>query len=246
MKKIYQSFLVALGLCLLLSGFSTPAGASDVKSIEVKREDAVYDESLGAYIIPFIKVDGELVQLNQEEFDELNEQTLTIEEAEALMEEAEQLPGAMEGDDISPFDNYREWYTYTENTNYNVTGSTTYKVSAELDCTNLTRCDITKLNAATISATYSVGLVAEKDAIKANAGFSWTESATSSTSYRFQLVKGEKGYVGFTPYLRLSNGALHKYSNWDGLISSRAVYAYSPKTTSTGEADGIYKLVFTR
>jgi hypothetical protein len=104
-------------------------------------------------------------------------------------------------------------------------------------------CRISKSVNVTVSASYSVSATAEKSAIKANAGFTWTNSASDTSTYSFTLSKGDKGYIGFKPYLRKTSGTLKKYSNWDGYLYSKSAYAYSPKKTSTGEADGYYYFV---
>jgi hypothetical protein len=69
-----------------------------------------------------------------------------------------------------------------------------------------------------------------------------SEDSDTST-YSFTLAKGDRGYIGFKPYLKKTYGTLRKYSNWDGLLSSKAAYGYSPKKTSGGEADGYYYFV---
>jgi hypothetical protein len=104
-------------------------------------------------------------------------------------------------------------------------------------------CRISKSVNVTVSASYSVSATAEKSAIKANAGFTWTNSASDTSTYSFTLSKGDKGYIGFKPYLRKTSGTLKKYSNWDGYLYSKSAYAYSPKKTSTGEADGYYYFI---
>ncbi|WP_335690454.1 hypothetical protein [Cytobacillus firmus] len=136
---------------------------------------------------------------------------------------------------------YYEYYRYTPSSTTNVTGGTK-KVTADIGCTTST-CRIDKAVSVTVSATYSVSLTAEKDAIKANAGFSWTSSASDSSTYSFTLSKGDSGYIGFKPYLKKTSGTLKRYSNWDGLLSSKSAYAYSPRKTSSGEADGYYYFV---
>ena len=94
-----------------------------------------------------------------------------------------------------------------------------------------------------MSASYSVSATLEKNAIKANAGFTWVSSASDSSTYSFTLKNGDRGYIGFKPYLKKTYGTLKKYSNWDGLLSSKNAYGYSPKKTSSGEADGYYYFV---
>jgi hypothetical protein len=58
----------------------------------------------------------------------------------------------------------------------------------------------------TVSATSShyfsasVDTSAKKSAVQAGATIGWEKSASVSTTYSFDLLPGQKGYIGFYPY----------------------------------------------
>lgn len=247
MRVLIKSVSIALSLCLSFLFFAFTSQAQEIKSAPKKdthvtyslnKQNAVWDEELQAYVIPLKKVNGKLQPVSKDVYLNETSQFSNFENTTDLFTEGSS------PDEVYPQADYREYYTYSPSTISSVTGSTK-KVSADLYCTTSSGCRITKTVGVTVSASYSVSLTAEKSAIKANAGFTWVDSANDTSSYSFSLAYGDKGYIGFKPYLKKTYGTLKKYSNWDGYLSSKTAYAYSPKKLSSGEADGYYYFVFT-
>ncbi|WP_282173662.1 hypothetical protein [Cytobacillus firmus] len=239
-KSIKKAFAVLSLSVVFLGGFggsAFAAGSKDAnKPVKIEKKNAIYDESLGKYVTPLKEVDGQLVPVSKEEYENEIENSEEV-DTEGMFTDDD----ATSDGDVSILRDYYEYYRYTPSSTTNVTGGTK-KVTADIGCTTST-CRIDKAVSVTVSATYSVSLTAEKDAIKANAGFSWTSSASDSSTYSFTLSKGNSGYIGFKPYLKKTSGTLKRYSNWDGLLSSKSAHAYSPRKTSSGEADGYYYFV---
>lgn len=235
MKKHLKSLFGVLGISIIFLVFADPSLAAPKekksKFIDIDKKNAVYDESLGKYVTPFKNVDGKLVPVSAEEY-----------LSETNNSEVEPTNTSTDGE-IGTLD-YYEYWKYTPSSTSSVTGSTK-KVTADIYCNTSGGCRISKSVNVTVSASYSVTATAEKDAIKANAGFTWTTSASDTSTYTFTLSKGDSGYIGFKPYLKKTSGTLKKYSNWDGYLYSKSAYAYSPKKTSSGEADGYYLFVHT-
>ncbi|KWU57728.1 hypothetical protein AWW70_21375 [Bacillus mycoides] len=229
MRTFFKSFCIILGLSLVFSIFtpsSFAAKSDDV--IVIDKKNAIYDQELGKYITPLKKTNGKLIPFSNSEY--LN----TIQKLESVADLT------LLNNQITPLD-YYEYWKYSPSSTSTVTGSTK-KVTSEIWC-NSNSCSISKSVGVTVSESYSVSATAEKNAIKANAGFTWTTSATDTSTYSFTLGFGDSGYIGFKPYLRKTSGSLKKYSNWDGYLFSKSAYAYSPKKTSSGEADGFYYFV---
>lgn len=241
MRKYFRSFLTVLSLCLAISlvfaNFSFVAMAGEkTKFIKIDKKNAVYDESIGKYVTPFKKVNGELVPVSSEEYLNATKNSEVTDNP---------IPSSVSTtDDIGIMRDYYEYWRYYPSSTINATGSTK-KVTADIYCNTSGGCRISKAVSVTVSASYSVTATAEKNAIKANAGFTWTSSASDTSTYSFSLSNGDRGYIGFRPYLKKTTGTLKKYSNWDGYLYSKYAYAYSPKKTSTGEADGYYLFIHT-
>lgn len=239
--RIVKFNTFSLSFCLLFLTFSFSSLASEFNSVTknhltdkyytLEREKAVWDEELQAYVIPLKSVNGTLQPVSPDIY--LREISSTPIE----------IPEGSDFDEVAPDRAYFEYWRYTPKSTSQVTGSAR-KVSADIYCNTSAGCRISKKVSTTVSASYSVSATAERNAIKANAGFTWVNSASDSTTYSFNLKKGQKGYIAFRPYLRKTSGTLKKYSNWDGLIYQKSAYAYSPKKTSSGEADGYYYFVF--
>nr|WP_263326958.1 hypothetical protein [Neobacillus sp. Marseille-Q6967] len=246
MKVLIKTISILLSLCLtfLLFAFSSQAAELDrapkkdkTNTYALDKKNAVWDEELQAYVIPLKKVNGQLQPVSPDIY--LNEiSTLTFEKTDGLYSEESTT------DVVYPNADYREWYEFTPTSISDLTGSTK-KVTADIYCSATNGCRIDKSVGVTVSASYSVSLTAEKDAIKANAGFTWVNSASDTSVYSFSIAYGDRGYIGFRPYLKRTYGTLKKYSNWDGYLSSKTAYGYSPKKTYSGEADGYYYFVYT-
>jgi hypothetical protein len=85
---------------------------------------------------------------------------------------------------------YREYWKYTPKSKTKVVGKTK-RASSDITCTPSV-CNISKQVSATVTASFSTQVAAEKSAIKANAGFNWSNAATDSSTYSFTLKKGKR------------------------------------------------------
>jgi hypothetical protein len=240
MVKILKCLAAVLCFCLAFSVFGSSGYAQSKKKAkdepeQISREQAFYDPSFGAYIVPLKKVDGKLIPTSQEDYLNELENVETIDESVLFQEPTT--------GDIGTEDNYYEYYKYSPFETLQKVEGSRKKVSAELQCTTAT-CTISKTYTTSVSASYSVSLPIEINAIKANAGFTWVSSASDTSTYSFSLVKGDYGYVAFVPYYKKTRGYLRKYSNWDGLLSEKIASGYSVIKTSSGEADGRYVFVY--
>jgi hypothetical protein len=186
--------------------------------------------------------------LIQKVFKEINEDGtvdyLAEEEVKALEGEAVTLKEDTSIDEIIPYD-YSEWHTFTPSGPKTQSTGTRQKVSADFVAPNAGG-SVTKTVSFSVSHSFSanVSTSSEKSAIQAGAGFGWVKSAAANTSYKANLKKGEKGYLSFTPYYDKVTGSLKKYSNWDGLISTKTSTGYSVKKLNTGEPDGIFQFIY--
>lgn len=200
---------------------------------EISREYSYYDSELDAYVIAFTRNSNDTINY------------LTESESAQLSTVTEDIP--MENtssDEIVPLD-YREWYRFVPSGSKTQVNGSQRKISADFEAPR-GGGSITKTVSFTVSHTFSsnVTLASEKSAIQAGCGFTWVESASSSSTYTANLNPGEKGYLSFTPYYNKISGSLQLYSNWDGLLSSKSAAGYSVKKTSDGEPDGLYKFIY--
>ncbi|QGQ45444.1 hypothetical protein [Metabacillus sediminilitoris] len=202
MRKYLKSFLTVLSLSIVFlvvfaesSSVAKPEGTT--KTVKIDKKKAIYDESLGKYVTPLKEVDGQLVPASTEEYETQNSKGGEVETEGLYTDDSDGGFTTMD---------YYEYWKYYPATISKVTGSTR-KVTADIGCTT-TSCSISKAVSVTISASYSVSASSERSAIKANAGFTWTSSASDTSTYSFTLSKGDTGYIGFKPYLKKTSGTL--------------------------------------
>ncbi|MEI5907073.1 hypothetical protein WAK64_08385 [Bacillus spongiae] len=233
------TFLIAsFGLSFTM--FSGVSEASENQFYEINKEDAVYSESLGAYVTPLEKVDGTLIPMTKAEAIKKVEE---IDNAEGTQTTNSEFNSFKDTQAENLLGDYYEYWKYDPTIQYYNLSTSAIKVSADINCTTPT-CAKTYSVSVTVSASYSVTASAEKSAIKANAGFTWTTSASNSSSYRFDIVKGDRGYIAFSPKMNKTVGYLERWSNWDGYLYQKRAEAYSPVKLPTGEADGEYYFVY--
>ncbi|WP_078578383.1 hypothetical protein [Salipaludibacillus agaradhaerens] len=92
----------------------------------------------------------------------------------------------------------------------------------------------------TQSRTYSISLKsAEASKVQANAGFTWHNKRSISTSRKMNLNPKEYGWWEMAPYMNRTWGYVERY-NWLGQYKDRKyVNAYAPKSIN-GDLDGVY------
>lgn len=180
-------------------------------------------------------VDGQLVPIGLEEYQQLTEYS------EQLVENDSDIQIEKFSQDLSAL--YGSYYTFTPSSTSTL-NAPIEKASASINCT-VKICTVSKIYNTTYSKSFTAGLTADaKSTIKLNAGFTWVKSATNGSSYSFTVEKGVSGYIGFNAYYRKTTGVLQEYI--ENLPAGRKVVeGRAPKTLSTGELDGIYSWVYT-
>lgn len=96
----------------------------------------------------------------------------------------------------------------------------------------------------TIGTTYSVGSTQQRSAINAGASFNITSAKTNANAYGLYVKAHHTGAIYFKPYKRKTSGTLTEYNNYVGKVNSKSVYARSAIKLRSGEADGIYYIVY--
>jgi len=232
-----------LSLALLSTSVYVPTWADNkphsTNKIEISKENAYYDENLKAYAVSFtINGDNTLNYLTESEVNTLNQ--LPISEVSTS-----KLPKLDEDLIVTPMVDYYEWYTFQKTSGPVKYVGARRKVSADFIAPP-GGGSVSKNVSFSVSETYSAGVTTsgQKNVIQANAGFSWSVSASTATTYVVNLTAGQSGYLGFSPYYDKVSGTLKTYSNWDGLISSVSASGYSVRRTYDGEADGLYQFIF--
>ncbi|MBU9723504.1 MULTISPECIES: hypothetical protein [Bacillaceae] len=80
---------------------------------------------------------------------------------------------------------------------------------------------------------------AEASKVRANAGFTWFNERSVSTTRELEMNPKEYGWFEMAPYMNKTTGYVERY-NWKGQYQDkRFVTAYSPKSVS-GTLDGVY------
>lgn len=240
MKKRLIIIMSVLSLILTLlalpsSSEAAPKGEKEKKKeVVVNKEDAFYNEAIGKYMNAF-KPDenGTLVPIGKEEYQSLIE---GIEETSS-----ETLPQS-QSPEIGTLAFTPDYYSYVRSSTGTYTAPL-QKVSASINCTT-SSCTVTKSINATYTNSFTAGLTSpEIAAIKANAGFTWAVSASTTSSYSFTITKGQGGYIGFNPYYRKTTGTLYAY--YQGIqASAKTVEGRAPKKLSNGELDGVYSFIY--
>ncbi|MDW7618053.1 hypothetical protein SC499_26230 [Peribacillus simplex] len=243
-KGLVVSTTFALGLSLC---FTSPYAAGKA---EVKQAERFYDPEFKAEISAYENTENGLVPLTQEEYKALNEEKEEMESPEgtsANLFNRSSNPSVKSSTDgiVTPMDNYYEYWRYYESSVTTYTGNP-IQVTSTIYCNTSGGCSISKSVSSTVSSSYSanVSTSAEKSAIQSGVSYTWVSSASDTSTYTFNLAKGNKGYIAFKPTKRKSSGTLKKYSNWDGFLYSKSAYCRNPVKLSNGEAKGVYTFIY--
>lgn len=220
---------------LILSPSALAAeSTSNSNNIQVNQEDLFFDPVTGKNVTVFKSVNGIITPMDEEEYLELVKRT--------EMEDPQTQVRLLENTESKDYSVMSLWYRYIPSRTSTYLLGPTYKSSATVDCT-VSSCTVSKTVNTTYTNSFTAGLNADMTkVIKANAGFSWTTSATNGNSYSFTVSKGSYGYMGFQPYYRKTTGTLE---SWSGptRLEAKTVEGRSPHTIGGGELDGIYKWV---
>lgn len=235
MKKLL--FLIFSAITLIFSIIVSPTGSQAAAMgnkenktlVEVNKKDSFFDETIGKYMNAFKIENGNLVSINKEEY-------------QSLIQRSEESVPKTETQSLASATLFGDSFRYSPSSTA-VLSAPLRKVSATISCTTTT-CRVDKTVNVTYTNSFTAGLTSpEIAAIKANAGFTWAVSASTSTTYSFTISKGQSGYIGFNPYYRKTTGTLYAYYN-SMPSGSMVVEGRAPKKLSTGELDGIYTFIY--
>ncbi|WP_078578014.1 DUF6060 domain-containing protein [Salipaludibacillus agaradhaerens] len=232
-KKIFLILLAGLGMGLFAVLNVTKAVEPD---IIFDSEEGFEDPVTGDWIQPFeIKEDGTVKMLTLEEYKSIIE-----------LEDDEEYFEIVKDENAFEILNFRTYYKFKPSGNRTKVTKSGIKATADINC-NTPTCSATVGVSATTSRSYSVSGSQEIKAINANAGYTVTKSATNSSTFNYNIKKGDRGYISFKPYHWKVSGKLELRGNQGmGLISSKNASVTFPKKLSDGQADGIYSFVYTK
>lgn len=244
---------IALGIASLSLFTTFSVSVPNAEADGLSEQKAFYSEEFGNYIIPFTETEsGNVKTLSEKEV----EQELSLNEFDNSLSNTESLDNlatdSMNDSSVSE-ERGSTKAAYYEYLKFKSTKSTNYvgdplKVVADIGCTTGT-CSIghgvtyTK----TITVTYGAATDGQKSAIKSSLGISYSSAKASTSSYTFNLKKGEYGYIAFKPYkIKKSGYFLNCGNQGTGCHkTSKTGYVRLPKKLSSGKADGMFYFVYT-
>lgn len=238
MKKIGKLFLIPFLLFLSFSSVTTV----EAEELDNRENNKFYSPEFDADVIAFTVTEtGETVELTKEEYEDLN-----------LKHETEDLINESTGPSspvIVPMDSFRSWYKFIPTKTTNYTGDP-LKVTSDINCTT-SSCSIghNVTYTKTVTVTYGNATNTEIEAIRTSLGISYSSATAKTSSFTFNLKKGEAGYIAFKPYKIKKDGYFELCTNQGGgcnKIPNKTGYVRLPKKLSNGNADGVFYFVFTK
>lgn len=244
---------IALGIASLSLFTTFSVSVPNAEANELSEQKSFYSEEFGNYIIPFTETeDGEIKTLSEKEVEK--EFSLNVSGNQlADTESKEEINSFSLNDSIISEERGSTKAAYYEYLKFKPTKSTSYvgdplKVVADIGCTTST-CSIghgvtyTK----TITVTYGAATDIQKSAIKSSLGISYSSAKASTSSYTFNLKKGEYGYIAFKPYkIKKSGYFLNCGNQGTGCHKNgKTGYVRLPKKLANGKADGMFYFVYT-
>lgn len=236
-RKVLTSIL---SISMAFSLFSFPAYAKEnslenvsvtihEKSYNLSSEKAYFDKTLNKYVISF-SIDGNNIVYH------------SVDNAIVPFTEVSVNQPKMQSSEDSAMRNVGTWESFRKTSEKKINGSR-LKVSADFVAPPAGGA-VSKTISFSIQESFSSGLSwATKSALTASASFSWSKSASTSTTYTANLKGGQKGYLAFTPYFMRVSGYAQTWVN-DTLVKEKAAYGDSVLLTSDGEPDGRYEFIF--
>jgi hypothetical protein len=214
---------------------------------EISEDKTFYSEEFGNYVIPFSEnEDGDAKVLSEKEIadeNSLNTFSSQLDDSEST-EDVDSINSEERG---STKASYREYLKFKPTKTTNYVGDP-LKVVSDIGCTT-SSCSIghgvtyTK----TITVTYGAASDLEKSLIKSSLNIGYSSAKASTSSYTFNLKKGEYGYIAFKPYKVKKSGYFLNCGNQGTGChkTSKTGYVRLPKKLSNGKADGIFYFVYT-
>ncbi len=240
-KAVSFALAVVMVFTLSVPALAHEQGNSFV--VDTSSEHVYYDTELRANVIAFTcNADGTVNYLTKNEADAITNNTTDLVSLDHGLRRVENGSSTC---DVSPSGDYYQYYRFKQ-----IGGAVKYtgsmkKVSQDIEAP-AGGAQISKSVSATSTHYFSasVNTSDKKAAVQAGATIGWQSSASVTTTFTFNLLPGQKGYIGFYPYYNRVYGDLELHGNWgDGLISTTQVYGYSVKLNDSGEADGLFKLI---
>lgn len=235
-KRFVGVLLFSLTTILLFAGQVSAAVEVD---LSFDSNEGFEDPETGEWIQPFrFLEDGSVELISEEEYMEALSPT-TYDNTDNLITPLESIENIIEPN------SYYYWRFDRSGTRTRITRPRV-KASPDINCTTST-CSTSLSVGASTSHAFSTSVGAERTAIRAGAGYTWTSSASSKTTFSYNIRRGDRGYIAFSPYHWRVSGTL-KYigSRGIGVIDSKSAWGSYPKKLSNGQADGIYAFVYTR
>lgn len=248
--KLKLNLFFVCAIVVIISLFSAPlASAQDVyddplssKVIDLggaRYHDAETGETLTS--IYEITDDG-LKEVSYEEFSAAREKQKKLDKEIASMK-TNSIQKSSHDSIINPM---AVWSMYYESYNTDPYTGIPYAVSNPLGCpsNNTISCTISHTFSTSQSESFSANVTADiSNKIKSGAGFTWTSSASLTTTYNVTVKPGAKGTIMFQPHFKYTYGELKWYNNGYH-FSSEWVSGKSPKKLHTGELAGyVYGVV---
>lgn len=245
MYKYSMIFMLSI-LCVLFGvshiasadKLSYPGDRIDITTNYMNNENINFDPYSGKYMGDVYKVtNGKLEKVNFQEY--LNNQAKSNATVKMTEEMKSQNQSINKLNDISPMEvNYR-WYEFERTGQYEFHAGWE-RVSATIMCPSASvSCSIAQQYSLTKSQSWNAGFGIDlTKKIKTNAGFTWTDSATVSSTYTFTIKPGAQGYVAFNPRYNQTVGWAKTYDSIRGLVSKDWVDARSPYKLNNGQLDG--------
>lgn len=239
---LFLVLLFTLGLVIAAN-----VSAAESEKVDLDSEKAFEDPLTGELIQPFkILEDGTVELISEEDYLAQIENQLAASATPEEFSSTELLVNKNKDTDIGVY-NYYEYWRFARTRDRYVSISNRVKASGDIVCTTPT-CSAQISVSATTTHNFSTTLGAERSAIIAGAGYTWSSSKTNSSTFTFSgLKRGDAGYIGFGPNHWMVHGNLSLYgSQGVGFIYSKPAWGSYPKVLSNGEADGTYYFVYTK
>lgn len=237
MLKRTVGFLLFFVMVLVLFS-SQDVNASMDTDVDFDSEDGFEDPVTGEWIQPFnILEDGTVELVLEEEYLEtVSTDSLSLDDPSFSYDLNDNL--------IEPHNTF--YWRFKRSGAKTKVNRPRIKASPDINCTTST-CAASISVGATTTNSFSTSVNSEQGYIKAGAGYTWSKSASSSSTFSYNIDKGDKGYIGFTPYHWKVSGKL-EYVGGQGLgvITSKSAWGSYPAKLSNGQADGMYAFVYTK
>lgn len=207
--------------------------AVDNLIFELDSENAYYDDERNTYVIAFTVQDGVLNYLSKSE-------AIQAKQPKCL----EISTTTYENSTVNPC-NVGWWDIFHPTTQSQVSGEP-MKVTADYIAPNAGG-SVSKSLSFTITEEFSGGIsTAAKTWIRTSieGSYTWVKSKSYSSTYTANLLKGESGYLSFTPYYIRVEGYYETWVNAERM-SRDYCYGDSVKLVDSGdEPDGVYEFIY--